>query len=284
MTTQVPHGSGPTLAPEHHTPPPRGETPRPTVLFVHGAWLTPACWDAFRQPFDAAGFHTLAPAWPGLDRPVAELRAKPDPGFASLSVSEITSHYARIIAALDTPPLLVGHSFGGLIVQLLLARGLGAAGAVLSPAPFAGLWPDPVSLESAVRVGLGWQGWDQTYGIARDLFDERVANTLPPDRRTEIYEATVPSPGRIYGEAATGLGTALWLPARRAPLLLIAAGEDKLVAPALVRRAWQWQRIAPARTDYELAPGLSHLLIFEPGGQQVAGRVIAWAAENGIVP
>ncbi|MGI6245749.1 MAG: alpha/beta hydrolase [Pseudochelatococcus sp.] len=262
---------------------PQGPKQR-AVLFIHGAWLTPACWDEFRQPFDAAGFATLAPAWPGLDGPVEDLRAASDPRLGALSINEITDHYARIVAALDTPPLLVGHSFGGLVVQLLLARGLGAAGAALAPAPFAGLWPDPVSLGSAILVGLDWRGWNQPYDIARDVFDTRVANTLPPRRRGEIYDSTVPSPGRLYGEAATGLGTFLWPPARQAPLLLIAAGEDRLIAPALVFNAWQWQTLAPARTDYDLAEGVCHLLIFEQKGKEVATRVIAWARENGVTP
>lgn len=257
---------------------------RPAVVFIHGAWLTPACWDAFRKPFEAAGFQTLAPAWPGLDRPIEELRAGPGPWFGALSLSAITDHYARIITALDTPPLLVGHSFGGLVVQMLLARGLGAAGVALAPAPFAGLWPDPVSFEAAMLVGMGWKGWNQIYEVARDVFDTRVANTLPQQQRDEIFASAVPSPGRLYGEAATGLGTFLWIPARRSPLLLIAAGEDRMVSPALVQNAWRWQSIAPARTDYEVAEGLCHLLIYEPGGEKVAASIIAWAGENGVKP
>lgn len=282
---QVPHGNVLTVEALRNPMQHSDKSPRqPTVLFIHGAWLTPACWDAFRRPFEAAGFRTLAPAWPGLDRPAAELRAAADPDFGSLSVGAIADHYAQIVAALDAPPLLVGHSFGGLIVQLLLARGLGAAGVALSPAPFAGLWPDPVSFESAVLIGMGWRGWNRPYDVARDIFDTRAANTLPPDRRTEIYEATVPSPGRIYGEAATGVGTFLWPPSRRAPLLLVAAGEDRLVAPPLVFGAWQWQKLAPARTDYDVAEGLCHLLIFEQRAGEVAARAIAWAGENGIEP
>lgn len=247
------------------------------AVFIHGAWMTPACWDLFRDVFEAAGFDTLAPAWPGFDQPAAVLRAEGDARIGGLSITDITDHYARIINGLETPPLLVGHSYGGLIVQLLLSRGLGAAGVALAPAPFAGLLPDPVSLGSALLVGAEWRGWNRTYGIARDVFDKRVANTLPPQLRTQIYDASVPSPGRLYGEAATGLGTFVWPPARRAPLLMVAAGEDRLVAPALVRSAWQWQRFAAARADYELAEGVCHLLIVEDKGRDVAARAIAWA-------
>lgn len=271
MTTnhQTPHDAG-------------GDPSRPAVVFIHGAWATPAGWDEFRKPFEAAGFHTVAPAWPWLDRPVEELRAGLDPRFGALSVTEIVDHYARIIAAFDKPPLLVGHSFGGLVVQLLLARGLGAGGIVLSPAPFAGLLPDPVSFESALLVSKGWRGWNQTYDIARKVFDTRAANTLPLGRRNEIYESLVPSPGRIYGEAATGFGTVLWPPARRAPLLLIAASEDRLVAPPLVKAAWQWQRLAPAKTDYDVIEGACHLLIMGQKAEEVASRTVAWASDNGF--
>ena len=99
-----------------------------SILFVHGAWVTPACWDSFKSFFEARGYARQAPAWPYLDRPVAELKRGIDPKFAGLTIEALVDHYARIIQAAPKPPILVGHSFGGLIVQLLLTRGLGREG------------------------------------------------------------------------------------------------------------------------------------------------------------
>lgn len=259
------------------------EKPAPIAVFIHGAFVTPACWNDFRQPFDAAGFRCLAPAWPGFDRSVETLRREPpDSPLGSLSLQEITDHYARIIATLDAPPLLVGHSIGGLVVQMLLARGLGAAGVALAPAPFAGLLPDPVSLSAALQVGMGWRGWHRTYEIERSLFDTLVANTIPPERRAELFSMTVPSPGRLYGEAATGTGTFLWTPARRSPLLMVAGSEDRLVSPALVQSAWLCQKFAPGPAEFYLQDGACHLLICGKTGQDLATRVTGWALAHGI--
>src|SRR5690242_15344221 len=116
---------------------------RRTVVFVHGAWVTPGCFDRFGMRFEARGHPCLAPAWPYDDRPVEELRADPAPELAHQGVTEIVDHYDRIVRAQPEPPILVGHSFGGLFVQMLLDRGLGAAGVALDPAPPRGVLAGP---------------------------------------------------------------------------------------------------------------------------------------------
>src|SRR3989338_963560 len=106
-----------------------------TVVFIHGAWMTPLCWQKFISFFETKGFRCLAPSWPYNERPLAELRASPDPGLAKLGISEIVSYYEEIIRALPEPPILIGHSFGVLFVQMLLDRGLGMAGVAIDSAP-----------------------------------------------------------------------------------------------------------------------------------------------------
>ena len=126
-----------------------GQTVAPTgqtVVFVHGGWVTPACWDPFVSFFEARGSRCLAPAWPGKERSVESIRADPSP-LAGLGIAEIVDHYERIIRSLDEPPILIGHSFGGLFVQLLLDRGLGAAGVAIDSAP-----PKGSSLSSRPRL------------------------------------------------------------------------------------------------------------------------------------
>src|SRR5262245_40561296 len=116
-----------------------------TALFITGAWMHVSSWDGFRRAFEAAGYKTLAPAWPYLDGAPAALRAGTDPRLKSVGLKEIADHYAGIVGSLENPPLIVGHSFGGLITQLLLDRGLGVGGIALDPAPIAGILPGPVS-------------------------------------------------------------------------------------------------------------------------------------------
>ncbi len=109
------------------------------IIFIHGAWMTPRCWEPFESFFTARGYTCQAPAWPYHDRPIDELRAKPDPGLKRLGLGEIIDHYAHIIQRLPAPPILIGHSFGGLVTQVLLDRGLGAVGVALDPAPTRGI-------------------------------------------------------------------------------------------------------------------------------------------------
>jgi non-heme chloroperoxidase len=109
-----------------------------TIVLIHGAWMTPLCWEQFTGYFEGLGYPVLAPAWPGKDRPVQEIRQDPS-ALAGLGMQEIVDHYAALIEALPEPPILIGHSFGGLFVQLLLDRGVGAAGVALDPAPPKGI-------------------------------------------------------------------------------------------------------------------------------------------------
>ncbi|HTS15799.1 MAG TPA: alpha/beta hydrolase, partial [Candidatus Sulfotelmatobacter sp.] len=129
------------------------------IVFIHGAWVTPRCWEPMVGFFQARGYECLAPAWPGKDRSVEAIRADPSP-LLGLGVGEIAAHYEQIVRGLDEPPILIGHSFGGLIVQLLLDRGLGAAGVALDPAPPSGVWAfEPTAFRSLASVILTWRGW-----------------------------------------------------------------------------------------------------------------------------
>ena len=112
-----------------------------TIVLVHGAWVTPLCWENFSGYFESRGYTCLAPAWPYKDRSVDELRRSPDPNLGRLGLIEIVDHYDRIIRGLDAPPILIGHSYGGLFVQMLLDRGLGAAGVAIDSAPPQGVLP-----------------------------------------------------------------------------------------------------------------------------------------------
>lgn len=251
-----------------------------TVVFVHGAWMTPISWDPFKSRFEAAGYQVVVPTWPYLDRPIAELRANPPKELGSLTVGAVVDHYEKIIRDLPQPPLIVGHSFGGLYVQMLLDRGVGAAGVAIDPGPIGGIIPDPVSLGSALPLILRFGGWSKPYMLPFEAFSKNFANSLPENRKRAEYDKhVIPTSGRIFYQAATGLGTSVDPKRRSQPLLLISGEKDRTAAPPLVKAAYRKQSKSPARTDFKEFPGRSHYLVAEPGWEEVADYVIDWATK-----
>src|SRR4029453_2363479 len=168
-----------------------------TVLFIHGGWVTPSCWDRFVSYFEARGHRCLAPAWRGEDRSVEATRADPSP-LAGLGIGEIVDHYDRIARELDEPPILIGHSYGGPFVQLLLDRGLGAGRAPIDTAPRRGVFVfDPTSLRSVGRVLLVPFGWRKVVRWSFREFRYAFVHTTPLDEARAIWEAQiVPDSGR----------------------------------------------------------------------------------------
>ena len=252
------------------------------VVFVHGLWVTAASWSPFAEPWRAAGYEVHTPEWPVIeDLSVAELRDAPPPALGSLSIEAVVDRMAAHIRGLDRPPLLVGHSFGGLFIQLLLDRGLGRAGVALNPAPIAGVVPGWLTLSAAAPAILRPQGWRRPYALSREPWAERYANAAPPALQTETWEQyVVPTSGRIIHQAAFWRGTGVDPRRRRQPLLITAGDRDRLVTPYLSRAAFRIQSRSPAPTDFIDLPGRSHLLIAEPGWEEVARACIAWDAPH----
>lgn len=247
-----------------------------TVLFITGAWMHVSSWDKFRSAFEAAGFKTVAPAWPYLDQPAAELRANADRRLGTLTFGKIVDHYARIIEGLDEQPLIIGHSMGGLITQLLLDRGYGAAGIAMDPGPVAGALPGPVSLLAALPPIFAGPG--NTHTISRDGFAKNFANTISAGEQQAAYDAyVVPTPTNIFYQAAGMIGTAVKPKSRKQPLLVIAAEHDRTVTPYLARAIYNVQKKAPSRTDFKQFPDRSHFLAGEKGWEEVAQYSIDWA-------
>lgn len=251
-----------------------------TALFITGAWMHTSSWDKFRGAFEAAGYATLAPAWPYLDGPPAELRARPDRRLGGVGLKQLTDDYAAIIAPMPEPPLVIGHSFGGLITQLLLDRGLGKAGIAFDPGPIAGIIPGPVSLLAATPPLLNGPGGINT--LSRAGFGATFANTVPALEQPALYDAyVVPAPSRIFYQAALMLGTRVNARARKQPLLITGAEHDRTVTPYLACAAYNIQKKSAARTDFELFAGRSHFLCGEKGWEDVASFAIGWARRAG---
>jgi pimeloyl-ACP methyl ester carboxylesterase len=266
-----------------------------TIVFLHGAWVTAACWEQMLPWFEARGYRCLAPAWPGKDRSVEAIRADPS-ALRGLGVGEIVDHYEGLIRAVGAadaePPILIGHSFGGLFTQILLDRGLGAAGVAIDSAPPKGVWPfEPSALRALsgalLRSVLGrrvvrWSAGEFRYGFvhtlpaaeARDAYDRHV---VPETGRIFFQGAVAPIDPRSPTRVNFANGT-------RAPLLLIAGEKDHVVPAVVNRRNYRAYGRSAARTDFREFPGRVHWIIAEDGWQEVAEHIAGWLDGLGLGP
>jgi alpha-beta hydrolase superfamily lysophospholipase len=262
------------------------------IVLIHGLWLTPLSWEGWIQRFESGGHRVLAPAWPGMDgRSVEDLRQNTS-AFERLGVSEITDHYASIIRDLDEPPIIIGHSFGGLITELLLDRGLGAAGVAVAPAPIKGvLVLPPAQLRSAWPGLRNPANTHKAVMLTPKQFRFAFANTLSEEEGARFYERhAIPGPGRVLFQA----GLANFNPRavtkvnldndQRAPLLLLGGGKDHTVPASTVRAAFRLQSKSKAVTEYKEYADRSHLTAAEPGWEEIADHALDWALSQSAEP
>jgi pimeloyl-ACP methyl ester carboxylesterase len=226
----------------------------------------------------------LAPAWPGFDRPIEDVRRDTEP-FARLGVKEITDHYAGIIRGLDAPPIIIGHSFGGLVTQLLLDRGLGAAGVAVDPAPPKGVFILPPAQLRVASVALkNPANRRRTVMLSAEQFHYAFCNTMSESASREVYDRyAVPGPGRPLFQA----GLANFNPNAvtkidfhnddRAPLLILGGGKDHTVPAAVTRANAKLQRKSKAVTEYTEYPDRSHFTVGQDGWEAVADHALEWA-------
>ena len=261
-----------------------------TVVFIHGAWMTPLCWEPFVGFFQQRGYRCLAPAWPCHDRPVEELRRSPSPELARLGASGILGDFERTIRGLDEPPILIGHSFGGLWVQILLDRGLGCAGVAIDSAPPRGVLP----LQwTALRSNAGVLLTVMPHSIVRltlAQFRYAFAHTTPEAEVRAAFERhVVPETRRIFFQAGMSLldpGSPLRVNfgnPSRAPLLLVAGSDDHIVPAAQNRANYAKYRRSAARTDFREFPGRTHWIIAQDGWEEVAEFVESWVKRQSEV-
>lgn len=258
-----------------------------TVLFIHGAWVSPACWEPFTRRFEQAGYRCLAPPWPFEDRRIEELRASPSAELAHLGVEGIVDHYAGIAKALPEPPVLIGHSFGGLFVQMLLDRGIGAAGVAIDSAPPQGVLPTPAAFRASFSVLRTWRGWRKVLTVPFPDFAWGFLHNLPADEQRRVYdEQVIPTPGRIFFQAGFAMFNAStkvnFRNDSRPPLFLIAGERDRTVPAKMNRSNRRKYRSSTAITDFQEFPGRSHWLIAEPGWEEVADAAIEWIGRQAL--
>lgn len=255
-----------------------------TIVLIHGLWMTPRSWEHWVSRYTAAGYTVLAPAWPGLEGEVETLNADPTP-LARLSVAAIIDHYERIIRDLDRPPMIIGHSFGGAFVQVLLQRGLGAAGVAIASAPVRGVLRLPLS---TIRVTLpvlrNPSARRRAVPLTPAAFHYAFTNTMSAAESLEAYQRYhVPAAANVLFEGAfanLSPRTALkvdFANQTRAPLLFVAGGADRVTPPAVNRENARRYRRSSALTAYYEFPGRSHFTVGQPGWEDVADYALSWA-------
>jgi len=257
-----------------------GKTP---VVFVHGLWLLPNSWDRWREVFEGAGYATLSPGWPDDPETVAEAKAEPD-AFAHKTVGDVADHYATVIGKLKKKPAIVGHSFGGLLTQILAGRGLGAAAVAIDPAPFRGVLPLPVSaLRSASPVLKNPLNRHRAIPLTLDQFKYGFANKLDDGEAKELFETyAVPGSGEpIFQAAAANFNP--WSETKvnsknpkRGPLLIIEGTDDHTVPPAIAKASLKKQRRNESVTEYREFKGRGHSLVIDHGWKDVAEAALVF--------
>lgn len=254
-----------------------------TVVLIHGLWVTPRSWELFREFYEERGYRVFAPAWPRLNGDVEDIRRNAS-ALAGLGITEVADHYEKFVQSLSEPPILIGHSFGGLIVQILLDRGLGAAGVAIDSATPKGIWKLPFSAIKSVNPVLSNPfNYTHTVTLTFKQFKYAFANTLSEAEARSAYEQNaIPGPGRPIFQvalanfnpwAATKVN---YLNHRRSPLLLIAGTQDHLVPAVQNRINHKKYAHSKAITDYKEFPGRSHWIIGQEGWQEVAEYALAW--------
>jgi pimeloyl-ACP methyl ester carboxylesterase len=259
------------------------------VVFIHGLWLHASAWQPWSDYFREAGYDPVAPGWPGEPDTVEGARADPD-AVAGHGIDEVTTHYADVIDQLPTAPILIGHSFGGTIVQKLLGQGKGAAGVAIDAAPFRGVLPLPISaLRSSFPVLHNPGNKDRAVALTRDQFRYAFGNAIPREESNELYERwTIPSPGKPLFQAATAnfdwhSEAAVDVEnASRGPLLLLMGGQDHTVPEAITKATLKQYKHSTAVTDLEEFPDRGHALVIDRGWTEVAAAALAWLRRQGL--
>jgi alpha-beta hydrolase superfamily lysophospholipase len=264
-----------------------------TIVLIHGLWMTPLSWEHWIERYEGKGYKVIARSWPGipeLDGDIAAFRADPS-AVGRLGVTDIVDHYQAIIEGLESPPIIMGHSFGGLITQILLDRGLGAAGVAIDPAPVKGILLLPFS---AIWVALPALSnpfnFHHAGGLSEDQFHYAFGNNLSKEESKKVYDRyAVPGPDHVLFQASLAnfnphAATAVDFNNNdRAPLMLIAGGKDHIAPASVTKTNYDLFARSMAKTAYKEFPERSHFTCGEPGWEEVADTALDWASAEGQV-
>ena len=259
------------------------ETGLQPVVFIHGLWLLPSSWDRWATVFEEAGYTALSPGWPDDPQTVEEANAHPEV-VAHKTVGQVADHFAEVIGKLTKKPAVIGHSFGGLLAQIIAGRGLSAAAVAIDPAPFRGVLPLPISsLKSASPVLSNPANRNRAVPLTYEQFRFGFANAVSEEEAKQLYDAfAVPAPGAPLFQAATA-NLNPWTEAKvnsknpdRGPLLIISGEKDHTVPPAIANAAYKKQKRNEGVTEIAEIAGRGHALTIDSGWREVADTALAF--------
>jgi non-heme chloroperoxidase len=256
-------------------------TGRTPVVFIHGLWLLPSSWDRWATVFEEAGYTPLTPGWPDDPQTVEEANADPEV-FAHKSVGQVADHFGEVIATLGKKPAIIGHSFGGLLAQILAGRGLATGNVAVDPAPFRGVLPLPISaLKSARRVLGNPANRNRAVPLTYEQFRFGFANAVSEDEAKELYSTfAVPASGVPIFQAATA-NLNPWTEAKvnsknpdRGPLLITSGEKDHTVPWAIANATYKKQARNESVTEITEIPNRGHALTIDSGWREVADTAL----------
>ena len=254
-----------------------------TIVLINGLWMTALSWELWVKYYADKGYCVLAKSWPGMEGDIEHLRRDPS-SFASLGLKDVVDHYEHIIRELETPPIIIGYGFGGLVTQILIDRGWGAAGAAIASAPVGGIARLPLAILKLAFSVLGNSFRDQTASLTAEQFHRAFANSLTKTESLDAFKRyIVPAPNGVLLQTAFAnfsshtAATVNFRNNARAPLLLLGGGRDRVVPSSLVRANFDLYRESKAETDYKAFPDGTHFIIGQKGWEKVADHVLGWA-------
>jgi non-heme chloroperoxidase len=261
-----------------------GNTP---VVFIHGLWLLPSSWDRWADVFQQAGYAPLTPGWPDDPETVAEAKAKPEV-FAGKSVGQVADHYGDVIGQLAKKPAVIGHSFGGLLTQIVAGRGLAKVSVAIDPAPFRGVLPLPISaLRASSPVLHNPANRGRAVPLTYEQFRYAFANAVDEDQAKELYETyAVPASGEpLFQAASANLNP--WTEAKvdtknpkRGPMLIISGEKDHTVPWAIANASFKRQRKNKSATEIVEIKDRGHALTIDSGWREVADTALAFVQKH----
>ena len=252
-----------------------------TIVLINGLWMTALSWEHWAKHYSEKGYSVIVANWPGMEGDIQQLRRDPS-SFASLGVAEVVDHYEQIIRELETPPIIIGHGFGGLVTQILLDRGWGATGVAIASAPAKGIARLPLSILKLAFSVLGKSLSNKSASLTAQEFHRAFANSLTETESLDAFNRyTVPAPNRVLLQTAFAnfsphsATTVNFRNDTRAPLLLAAGGKDRIVPSSIVKANFDLYRESKAETDYKEYPEQTHFTLLQE--TKIADYVLGWA-------
>ena len=252
-----------------------------TIVLIPGLWMTALAWEHWAKHYSEKGYSVVAPNWPGMEGEIEALRRDPS-SFANLGLTDVVDHYEQIVRELETPPIIIGYGFGGLVKQILLDRGWGAAGVGIASAPVNGTARLPLSVLKLAFSVFGKSLSNKAASLTAEQFHRAFTSSLTETESLNAFKRyVVPAPNRVLLQTAFAnfaphaAITVNFRNDTRAPLLLVAGGKDRVVSSPMVKANFDLYRESKAETDYKGYPNHAHFTFLQD--TKVADYALGWA-------